>query len=81
MAALAATPPVSNAPVLLIHWPWQDPGAIAAAAGGRLVGSVLAPLATLAASDAPGFAARLRAAGAVAVRDGQSIALLCGATR
>ncbi len=73
---LGAAAPREGAPVLVIA-----PGAAAVveAAGGQLVGLSRAPLAVLAAADAPGFAARLRAAGAWSVHDGERLAVLCGA--
>lgn len=47
-------------------------------AGGSPVGPVRTPFAGLAMSEAPGFAERLREAGAWIVLDGQRIAQICG---
>lgn len=78
LALLSAAPPRAGAPVLVIAAPWRDAGAIIAAAGGAVLGPQTAPLATIATSDRPDFAARLRRSGAFAVLDGTRLAAICG---
>ena len=77
-AALVAAPPRADAPVLVILPPGADAAALLAAAGARPIGPLVAPMAVLAAGDGADLPARLRAAGAWAVRDGAVLARICG---
>jgi hypothetical protein len=79
LAALGAAAPRPDAPVLAIAPPWIDVDAVVARAGGRPIGPVGAPLATLAQGEGAHFAERLRDAGAWMVVDGAALARLCGA--
>ena len=79
-AGVAGAAPVAGAPVLVIA---GDPAAVVAAADGRPVGPVAAPLAVVAAGDGD-FARRLRNAGAWHVTSAAWLASLClvsGTTR
>lgn len=78
LAVALAGAPQDGRPVLVLLSPWTDADTIVRSAGGQIIGPLSAPFATLAYSQEPDFAARLRAAGAVAVRDGQQLAKLCG---
>ncbi|QFT94514.1 hypothetical protein FIU86_16810 [Roseovarius sp. THAF9] len=63
-------------PALVLVPPWgADPGRIIAAAGGREIGLVAAPLARLAVLDRPADAV---AGGAWAVLDATALASICG---
>jgi hypothetical protein len=78
LAGLAAAPPGSEGPVLVLHAPWADGTGIVRAAGGRPIGPADGPLATLAsAPDPDAFRERLRAAGAWSVLDARAIAAFC----
>lgn len=77
-AAVLADGPRAGLPVIVIVAPWVDAPTVVRAAGGQLIGPVSAPLAALAYSPDPDFAERLTEAGALAVRDGQRLALICG---
>ena len=77
VATLATLDPRPGEPVLAVFWPWQDAEGRVRAADGRVIGPVRAPMAVLATGDAPDFADRLNAQGALAVLDGTAIALLC----
>lgn len=76
---LAATPPVGEAPRLVLFAPWADGAALVRQAGGRPIGPLEAPMGVLAvAEDTAAFDRRVRAAGAWTVIDGRAIARLCG---
>lgn len=77
-AALVAAPPRADAPMLVILPPGADAAALLAAAGARAIGPLGAPMAVLATGEGADLPARLRAAGAWAVRDGAVLARLCG---
>ena len=81
LAALPGGHPTVGAPVLVIAPPW-GPGAaaIVARAGGKAVGPVDAAFGTLAAFDGTIPVEKMRALGAWSVRDGASLALICGVT-
>ena len=78
LAVALADAPHEGRPVLVLLSPWADADAVVRSAGGQVIGPLSAPFATLAYSQDPDFAAKLRAAGAFAVRDGQQLAKLCG---
>lgn len=75
---LLSLPAGSGALLLVIVPPWGAPLAVIADAGGRPVGPERSVLGYFATSDGPDFAARLRAAGAWAVLDGDAVSSLCG---
>jgi len=75
-----AAPARAGTPLLVIVPPGAPAAAMVARAGGRLVGPVRAPFGVLAAGEGPGFAARLRAAGAWQVMPAGRLAALCGAS-
>ncbi len=76
VALLMAGPARAGQPALVVAPPWGlGADGIIAAAGGRAIGPVAAPLARLAVLDSPG---RARAAGAWAVLDAGALASLCG---
>lgn len=79
IAALGASTPRANEPVLAIAPPWVDVAGVVDRAGGRAIGPWRAPLATLAQGHGAQFADRLRAAGAWIVIDGAALARICGA--
>ena len=58
--------------------PWRNADAVVAAAGGVVLPVAGAPLSVQAASADPGFAARLRAAGAWAILPADATSFLCG---
>lgn len=74
-----AQPALPGRPVVVIFPPWIDADALVQRAGGQIIGPSLAPLAALASSDQPTFAARLRSLGAWTVRDASRIVQICGA--
>jgi len=76
---ILSVPPLAGAPVLVVLPPWADADHILRAAGGQAIGPVAAPFALLAQSEAANFVQSLHAQGAWAVRDGASLARLCGA--
>ncbi|WP_375259643.1 hypothetical protein [Citreimonas sp.] len=79
LVALRGDDAVAGAPVLVIAAPWgQGAAAIVTGAGGRPLGPVSAAFGTLATFDGAIPVADLRALGAWAVRDGTSIASICG---
>lgn len=79
IAGLAAAPPRTGQALLVILPPFSDAGPILDRAGTYPVGPLRAPVAMIVAGGDAGLPARLRAAGALAVRDGSRIVLLCGA--
>ena len=79
-AALLATAPPGDGPVLVIAPPWADAAGVVAAAGGRPSGPLRAPFALLARFPTPAAARAARAHGAWAVIDGAAFAALCGMT-
>lgn len=73
-------PAATHGLVLVLGPPWADRDTAIEHAGGRGIGPVATPLATLAQADNPDFSARIRAAGPFLVVDGQAVASLCGVT-
>ena len=76
--AALTLPPQAGQPVLVVVPPWQDAARMIDDAGGNEIGPFTAPFARLAISDDPRFAESLRALGSWAVRDGATLARLCG---
>lgn len=64
--------------VAVLTPPWRGAEAVVAAAGGTVLPLPGAPLSVIAAGPEPGFAARLRAAGAWAVLPADAKGFLCG---
>ncbi|WP_172330481.1 hypothetical protein [Mangrovicoccus sp. HB161399] len=80
LALVMSAPAGEGAPVLVVSGSGAEARLrLVAEAGGYPVGPVSAPMATLAASDQPGFAARLEAAGAWFVLDAAFLSTICGA--
>lgn len=67
----------SRGPVLVLLPPWLAAPQLVQAAGGQMIG-LPAPFTAVAYSDDPDFPDRLIRAGALAVRDGQRLASICG---
>jgi hypothetical protein len=81
VVSLAAAPPPADGGIHLVVAPAGRRAQVLDAAGGHPVGPAAAPLAGLAASPHPGFAERLKKAGAWLVLDGEAVARLCGVSR
>lgn len=75
-----SAPPRLGGPVLVVLPPWVDADSTLRAAGGQAIGPAAAPFAVLAQFESATFEQSLRAQGAWAVRDGTTLARLCGAT-
>ncbi|KRS14000.1 hypothetical protein XM53_05540 [Roseovarius atlanticus] len=76
VALMMSGPAQAGRPALVVVPPWtDDPGRIIAAAGGREIGLVAAPMARLAVLERPAEAV---AGGAWAVLDATALASLCG---
>ena len=80
-AALLASQARPDRPVLVVAPPWLVAEDVVRAAGGRPVGLLSAPMATLAQGGGPDFLDRLRAAGGWFALDGERAAAICGASR
>lgn len=76
--ALLSGMPVPGAVVLVIAPDARVRSRAIVAAGGREIGPVVAPLASLAISQNPVFVANLRARGVWLVVDGRATAAICG---
>jgi hypothetical protein len=74
--ALIARAPEEGGPVLVVA---ANPDASIRGAGGRPFGPGRAPLGSLATSNDPEFAQRLRESGAWLVLDGRILSAICGA--
>ena len=81
VVSLAAAPPPGDGSIHLVVAPAALRARVLDTAGGHPVGPADAPLAGLAASPDPDFAARLKRAGAWLVLDGEAVARLCGVSR
>lgn len=77
VATVLADAPSRGRPVLVLLPPWLAAPQLVQAAGGQMIG-LPAPFAAVAYSDDPDFPDRLIRAGALAVRDGQRLASICG---
>ncbi|WP_394153870.1 hypothetical protein [Loktanella salsilacus] len=78
---VASARPVAGEPVLVLSaHDSMSREHLVRSSGGRLIGPVAAPLASLAVSDDPNFISRLQSVGALVVLDGRAIAQICGAS-
>lgn len=78
VAALVSVPPLADAPVLVVAWPWVDAAALVQYAGGTVLGGATAPLGLLASSESSGFIHRLQDMPGVILIDGRGVAHICG---
>lgn len=77
---LLTVPAADDGIVLVLSPPWNDAIGIIDRAGGRPIGPEQGWFGTFATSDVPGFADRLRTAGAWTSLNATALAALCGWT-
>ncbi|GGE45354.1 hypothetical protein GCM10011360_35680 [Primorskyibacter flagellatus] len=78
LLSLVNLPVAGDGVLLVLTPPWRDSLPIVERAGGRAIGVGSGPFGRFATGEGPGFATRLRAAGAWAVVDADALAALCG---
>ncbi|GAA6187230.1 hypothetical protein NBRC116596_02930 [Litorivita sp. NS0012-18] len=76
-AMLLLQPAPAQGVVMVLHSPWTDGARLVETAGGRPIGVLQAPMATMA-DGGPDFIASVRRAGAWGVSDARLIAQICG---